>query len=858
MSALPHITILLLSLGLVPSALGLDANTNQQSDIWETFYSAFNLPANGDADADGFTNAVESLAGTNPQDAASHPALTCLMNGGHLNLSWPSEAGKLYAIYRSLDLSNGSFLLQDTAVGDGSSLLRGYPLAGSRGFFRIQASDVDTDGDGLTDWDEGKLGFNTTLNHTDRNDTADLARVQSGLNIGGSITVGLVDGEMREDWPDAGLVVIRRSGGLKPLTINLAFTGTATRNVDYTTDLPATQISLPLGAREAVVVLHPFNDSLTEGVETITLTALAGSGYTLGSALSATVNLADAAPQPGLKAAARFLLQAAYGPDQDTTGNNIPENVESLMATTFDAWMEDQFTRPLGYLQPYTAWAVANANAIALYGNYKEHAWWSRAMGAPKLRPDNTSTQLADPLRQRMAFALSEILVVSDRPETLGVDQVGMANYYDLMVKYAFGNYRELLLEVALHPVMGVYLSHLGNQKANLALNLHPDENFAREVMQLFSIGLWQLNRNGTRQVDAQGHFIPTYNNGDITELARVFTGFTFPDSTSFNPNNQANGDKTHAMKCWDAYHDLAPKILLNGLTTPARVASATNTGTAGLADVTAAIENLFNHPNVGPFLSLRLIQRFVTSNPSPSYIDRVAAKFNDNGSGQRGDLRAVIKAILLDPEARDPAMLDLPTWGKLREPLLRVVNLARAFNAASTDGYYPLDQFVLDHLQDPMNAPSVFNFFLPNYSPPGKITDLGLAAPEFQILNASSAITAANYFYSAIGNNDLARWGTGTASYAARLNLNPELAMIVPVAQISANTPTPLVNLDTDALIRRLDLSLMGGTMSPQLFQIIRESIPRLASPSWQWHRERLRLAITLIVTSAEFNVLR
>ena len=249
-------------------------------------------------------------------------------------------------------------------------------------------------------------------------------------------------------------------------------------------------------------------------------------------------------------------------------------------------------------------------------------------------------------------------------------------------------------------------------------------------------------------------------------------------------------------------------------------------------------------------------IQRFVTSNPSTGYVARVAEAFRDNGAGVRGDMKAVVRAVLLDVEARDPARMEDPAWGKLREPFLRVVNFARAFNAASSSGWFPLDQFSLDHLQDPMNAPSVFNFFLPNHSPPGPLTQQGLSAPEFQILNASSAITGPNYFWNSI-LGDLHRYGVGNSSYAVRLNLNQELSLIVPASQIAQDVPQG-PPLDPDPLLSRLDLALTGGTLAPEQFQIIREAMLRIRPPVWQWHRERLRLAIYLIVTTPDFNVLR
>ena len=267
-------------------------------------------------------------------------------------------------------------------------------------------------------------------------------------------------------------------------------------------------------------------------------------------------------------------------------------------------------------------------------------------------------------------------------------------------------------------------------------------------------------------------------------------------------------------------------------------------------------IDRLFQHSNIGPFLGKQLIQRFVTSNPSDAYVERVAMKFADNGSGVRGDMKAVIKAVLLDPEARDPAMMNSPTWGKLREPLLRVVNFARAFNASATGGWYVLTQMNLAHAQDPLNAPSVFNYFLPSHSPQGALTEAGKVAPEFQLINAATSVTGSNYFWEHT-LSDLHVQGSGTAANSVRLNLNEELAYIVPVAQIAQDVPAGPA-LDPDPLLRRLDLALTGGTLSPQQFQIIREAMLRINPPTWQWHRQRFRLAVYLITTSPEFNVLR
>lgn len=840
------------------SSAAIDLNSNGLDDVWEIIYGASALAANVDTDGDGFTNAQESAAGTNPFDPASHPRFQAVPGAdGVLRLDWVSVAGKRYQILARTNVATGPWTTNLAVIANAVAISTNLPVTSSAGFYRLAVSDSDSDGDGVTDFDERALGFNPNSAHSDRQDTADAQRVTSGWNAANTITLGLLDARLAECWPDPGLVAVRRSGGLKPITVNLALGGTATLGVDYTATA-TTNITIPMGVREVWIEFHPIADAEdAESLETIAVTALAGAGYTVGASNSVTLALENDtdASGPSAKAAARFLIQAAFGPDQvpAATPDAIPPNVQEVMTLGYATWIDDQFARPVNLLQPWVDWAAVNASAQQLHGNWKEFSWWSRAMGAPKLRPDSVTNTLPDPLRQRVAFALSEILVTSDRPEQLAVEQPGMANYYDLMVKHAFGNYRDLLYEVTTHPVMGIYLSHLGNRKADPVNRIYPDENFAREIMQLFTIGLWELNPDGTRQFDTNGLPIATYNNSHITELARVFTGLSFGNNPNFALYPR---DFTVPMKMWDAEHDCDAKTLLGGLQLPARTPSPGNTGTAGLADVNAAVSNLFAHANTGPFVCKQLIQRLVTSNPSTGYVARVAAAFADNGASVRGDMKAVVKAILLDVEARDPQMMDLPTWGKLREPFLRVVNFARAFNAASTSGHYPLDQFTLDHMQDPMNAPSVFNFFLPAHSPPGPITQLGLVAPEFQIINASSAITGPNYFREAI-QGGLHRWGNGTASYVVRPNLDQELAMIVPAAQINQDVPAGPA-ADPDALLRRLDLTLTGGTLSPRQFQIAREAMLRISTGSWKWHRERLRLAIYLIVTSPDFNVLR
>ena len=863
----PIITAILL--GMATPACAIDADGDGLNDVWEIIHGAQSLTAVGDADGDGASNAQESAAGTDPFSATSSPTISLAPSApGQFQLGYQRIPGKRYRIESSLNLSLNDWFTDTTETAQqAGAVYMVMPAVGPSKFWRLKIDDVDSDTDGANDAEERWLGFNPSTNRTARNDMLDLARINVGLNANSTITVAVLDAVVSERWPDQAMIVLRRSGGLKPLTVSLSFSGAAELGVDFTSSA-TTSVFFAAGVREEPIALTPIADAIdAEPSETIIVTALDGTGYTLGAVTSGTVTLENetSSSLPSAKAAARFLVQASFGPDQDLNdADEIPENVEALMAQGYDAWIDDQFTRPIGLLQPWTEWQATNGQGLGIYGASTQVAWWNRVMGVAKLRPDAPTSQLPDPLRQRLAFALSEILVVSDRPEALSVERIGLANYYDRLVTHSFGNFRDLLYDVAMHPVMGIYLSHLGNVKADAANNIFPDENFAREIMQLFSIGLWRLNQNGTRylsdgadldpagNVVPAGQPIPTYDNNDITELARVFTGISFGNNTNFQLWPR---DFTQPMKMWDAQHDCDAKTIL-GLALPARTPSPSNTGTAGLADVNAAIDRLFQHPNVGPFLGKQLIQRFVTSNPSDAYVERVAMKFADNGSGVRGDMKAVIKAVLLDPEARDPAMMNSPTWGKLREPLLRVVNFARAFNASATGGWYVLTQMNLAHAQDPLNAPSVFNYFLPSHSPQGALTEAGKVAPEFQLINAATSVTGSNYFWEHT-LSDLHVQGSGTAANSVRLNLNEELAYIVPVAQITQDVPAGPA-LDPDPLLRRLDLALTGGTLSPQQFQIIREAMLRINPPTWQWHRQRFRLAVYLITTSPEFNVLR
>lgn len=567
--------------------------------------------------------------------------------------------------------------------------------------------------------------------------------------------------------------------------------------------------------------------------------------------VSGMVTVSGAGLQPDLYAASRFLGQATFGGSY--------EDLWQVANQGYAAWLDDQFNRPMGSYQDTTEkiWEYFKQAYIAQLGLpnvqnvvlplfvYWRMAWWQQTMLGQ------------DPLRQRVALALSEIMVISERSE-LEVSAFALASYYDVLYRNAFGNYRDLLREVTLHPAMGFYLDHINNPKSNPVRNTRPDENYAREVMQLFSIGLYELNPDGTRQQDAQGRDIPSYDNDDIKEFAKIFTGLgpgryywpwsdvsSVPVTWGANFNyNPAAIDFTVPMQMFEAYHEPGPKYLLNGQTVPA--------GQTGMQDLEAAIDNLYNHPNVGPFLGRQLIQRLVKSNPSPAYVARVAAAFDDNGQGERGDLKAVIEAVLLDPEARGCAWMDDPTSGKLREPLVRAIQLFKSFDLANTSGLYwnlglGLQEYVDQH---PLAAPSVFNFFLPDFQPNGPIADSGLVAPEFQIHNARTGIDYFNYMYFSL----LSDYYMDIATQVSNSNPGlPDWDHTRPVDQVTLDlSDEQALADDALALVDRLDMILAGGLLSETSKQTIANGLMPFASDP----AIMAKIAIYLVVLSPDYNI--
>ena len=464
----------------------------------------------------------------------------------------------------------------------------------------------------------------------------------------------------------------------------------------------------------------------------------------------------------------QFLNQATFGATVASQQNFI--NLRH------DSWIDQEMAKTTSLQLPFVR-ALPRPQNLAQLQTDRVDIWFRNVLSG------------SDQLRQRVAFALSEILVVSQQGALLQAPY-SLADYYDVLARNAFGNYRQLMGEVTLHPAMGEYLSMLGNEKPNPALNIRPDENYAREVMQLFSVGLIELNNDGSAKLDTQGQAIPTYSQEIIEGFAHVFTGWHFAGPLSFELARRTDANQTIPMQLYPSFHDTGSKTLLNGVVLPA--------GQTGEQDLSDALDNIFDHPNVGPFLAIRLIQRLVTSNPSPGYVGRVATIFNDNGSGVRGDLGAVVRAILMDDEARPDVPMELD--GKIKEPIIRLTQLWRAYNASSSSGRYPIIYAYIVFGQGPLQSPTVFNFFSPFYAPPGEIRDSNLVAPELEIATEYLNTFITNYMFGQAFVNNSENINPGVDDVL--IDINEEIA----------------VAADIDGLIDLVSEKLMGGDISDTL----------------------------------------
>jgi len=480
--------------------------------------------------------------------------------------------------------------------------------------------------------------------------------------------------------------------------------------------------------------------------------------------------------------AARLLAQASYGASHKSL-------IDISTYPSLEAWIDQQMLLP----------ATLQLPAVQEFGNAsfrpaRHYVWWDSVVNAE------------DQLRQRVAFAMSEIFVVSDIDYTLGNAQHGIVHYYDMLATNAFGNFRELLEQIALHPVMGIYLSMVRNEKADAERNIRPDENFAREIMQLFTIGLYELDEGGTPV--PVGNPAPAYTQADVEEYARVFTGWNFSDSPEWQSTNLTSYDKINPMVPQKQFHDSGRKKLLGGVIAPA--------GLSVREDLELALDSLFNHKNVGPFIARAFIQRMVSSNPSKAYVARIAAVFNNNGKGERGDLGAVIKAMLLDPEARQ---FTSKTGGKFKEPVLRATHMLRALNAVpgvNSNGHFHMYSKTGDSVEDifgqsVLSSPSVFNFFSPGFSSsiafPANPAQ-ALLAPELQILNESLVSSANNDLHSMI--------------YSAHNRSDSKTRS----SMINIDAPIAMLRKGRDTYLEHMNLLLMSGTMSADMQALLADYI--------------------------------
>jgi uncharacterized protein (DUF1800 family) len=500
---------------------------------------------------------------------------------------------------------------------------------------------------------------------------------------------------------------------------------------------------------------------------------------------------------PSQTDAVRFLAQATYGPTDDS--------INQVISQGYDTWITNQFNTP----QTSQLTILQGRTESVTFNQYWD-SWWKLANTAP------------DQLRQRVAFSLSEMFVVSQNKSILSQFPFAMANYYDMLGRDGFGNFRQLLEDVTLNPMMGEYLDLRGNQKADPSRNLNPNENYAREVMQLFTIGLNQLWPDGTLKLDANGQPIPTYDQNVVIGVARALTGWDYHQTGS---SDLPAIDYINPMTPVPQSHETGTKQILDGVVIPA--------GGTNAADLKTVLDALFNHPNLGPFISRQLIKKLVCSNPSPGYVYRVAQKFNNNGSGVRGDMQAVIRAILTDYEARSIDMIAQQGYGKLREPLLRTTYVMRAFHAYSFYAPYNWSIDITDDNlgQTPMNSPTVFNFYDPNYVFPGVIAQAGLVAPEFQITNETTTMTVANWFY----------WGIGYGFKYGDIKLD-----LTTETGIAANAA---------ALVDRLNLRLCAGQMTDAAKSSLVTYLNTLPVGD---PLTRAKVAVYMMASSAQFAVQR
>jgi len=539
--------------------------------------------------------------------------------------------------------------------------------------------------------------------------------------------------------------------------------------------------------------------------------------------------------------ASRFLTQATFGP--------VQSDIDRVMSIGYGPWIDEQLAKPASGSHRANWEAVdaaikaADATRSAGQDDVLNSFWRGAVTGD-------------DQLRQRVAFALSQIFVISMQGSNVGDSPRAVAAYLDMLGDKGLGTYRELLQSVSLHPMMGIYLSHQRNQKADPRTGRVPDENYAREVMQLFSIGLHELNNDGSAKTNA-GNPVETYTSADIGGLAKVFTGWSWscpewPESSCFyggSFDGMSDPDRTfNPMLGYPQFHAKEEKTFLG-------VTIAAQTTPDPVASLQTALDTLAGHPNVGPFIGKQLIQRLVTSNPSPQYVAAVASTFNNNGAGVRGDMKAVVKAVLMHPEARVMSN----TSGKVREPVLRLSAYLRAFPFTSDTGNWRVgntDNPGTALGQSPMRSPSVFNFYRPGYVPPGtQAAASGLAVPELQIAHETTAAGYVNFMRDNLASGVGTYNGTVAGVVRNRRDLQPDWSAELALADKPAE------------LVERLNAKLLYGQMPAALKAEIQATIEKIVIPALNSSssnqaaidnakRTRVQAAIFLSLISPEFAV--
>jgi len=588
-----------------------------------------------------------------------------------------------------------------------------------------------------------------------------------------------------------------------------------------------------------------------------------GTGNSIGITISSSSQQANdaafntvngSAIYPDYAGAIRFLGQATLGAN-DTEVNDV-------MTQGIENWIDNQIALPYTsfyttytgiYDEIYNMISAQNANVnpadFVRRDDYITYTFYEKA-----LKED-------DILRQKVAYALSQIFVISMQSSVLNNRGNAIASYYNLLYDHAFGDYRDLLYNISLHPAMGLYLSHFQNEKADPVSGTLPDENYAREIMQLFSIGVYELNNDGTPKLDNNGNLMETYTINDVQELAKVFTGLSGGDWDLIrNPQNAGTAlsfskninhyDLTAPMNMYEDRHETSQKVMIDGSIIPANQ--------PGLLDINNAIDVLYNHPNVGPFISFRLIQSLVKSNPSTAYVNRIAKVFNSDDTGARGNLGAVVKAILMDPEARDCANITDTKNGRLLTPVERFVHLMKMFNINSPSGklwfrdYSELYQKVQHSF---LYAPSVFNYYSPYYSELEYVAPLDMVSPEFQILNATTGLHAINVTENAIKSRP----------FQNRTEVNTNGTNVV-----TNNADEPFLDFanaisiyDTNglpALLDHLDLVLCRAQLSPAVRLIIEDALTQMIDTGWAYFSSEfiVKEAMYYMMMSPDYVILK